>query len=360
MYCKFCGAELSEDAVFCTKCGGQIGELPSGCKSEVSEERPAASALNALEKSEIDGADVDDDLTPHMKTSAGSTRNESDGDGLPSDKIWPTIEPSGRRGVLEGAFKAARLGCGEDGLYLLEADGCIGLTLNCDTVAGFNPIGNLSENSDGSRDVVVRWKHGETSLMLMDEETLSILEKCCPRSTDLDRADVKEEASSGIVKALYIVAGLSIVPLTIWIYGTMPIFMLAAFFALFPWILCIAAAYVLGIIIEWYFGFQLDKRYFTVEERRERERQRFAFKQRNEAAKREREAARSARAKEAKRLEEQQRQSEIAKNLKCPICGSRDIERIGTGSRVASIAMVGIASGKVGKQYKCKYCKHMW
>lgn len=93
---------------------------------------------------------------------------KSDGDDL-SDKVgWPVIEPSQRRGVLEGEFKGALLGCGNDGLYLFECDGCTGLTLSKDTVAGFNPIGNLPENSDVSRDVVIRWKHGETSLMLMD------------------------------------------------------------------------------------------------------------------------------------------------------------------------------------------------
>lgn len=46
--------------------------------------------------------------------------------------------------------------------------------------------------------------------------------------------------------------------------------------------------------------------------------------------------------------------------LKCPICGATDIERITTINRVASVAMVGIASGKIGKQYKCKKCKHLW
>lgn len=133
------------------------------------------------------------------------------------------------------------------------------------------------------------------------------------------------------------------------------IFVLAAFLAFFPWVICIAAAYVLGNIVEWYFQFQLDKRYFTPEERRERECQRYAFKQRNEAAKREKEAAQAAKAKEAKKLEEQRRQHEIAKNLKCPICGSHDVERISGRAILASTALK-----QAGKQYKCKYCKHMW
>ena len=46
--------------------------------------------------------------------------------------------------------------------------------------------------------------------------------------------------------------------------------------------------------------------------------------------------------------------------LKCPVCGSTNIERISTMDRGFSVAMVGLASGKIGKQYKCKKCKHMW
>lgn len=46
--------------------------------------------------------------------------------------------------------------------------------------------------------------------------------------------------------------------------------------------------------------------------------------------------------------------------LQCPICGTADVERITTMDRSFSIAMVGLASGKIGKQYRCKKCKHMW
>ncbi len=45
---------------------------------------------------------------------------------------------------------------------------------------------------------------------------------------------------------------------------------------------------------------------------------------------------------------------------KCPMCGSTNIEKISTASRAVSVATVGLASGKIGKQYKCKNCKHMW
>ncbi len=45
---------------------------------------------------------------------------------------------------------------------------------------------------------------------------------------------------------------------------------------------------------------------------------------------------------------------------KCPMCGSINIEKISTTSRAVSIATVGLASNKIGKQYKCKNCKHLW
>ena len=45
---------------------------------------------------------------------------------------------------------------------------------------------------------------------------------------------------------------------------------------------------------------------------------------------------------------------------KCPVCGSTNIEKISTTSRAISVATVGLASGKIGKQNKCKNCKHMW
>ena len=46
--------------------------------------------------------------------------------------------------------------------------------------------------------------------------------------------------------------------------------------------------------------------------------------------------------------------------IKCPICESEKVEKITTLDRGFSVAMVGLASGKIGKQYKCKNCKHMW
>ena len=46
--------------------------------------------------------------------------------------------------------------------------------------------------------------------------------------------------------------------------------------------------------------------------------------------------------------------------IKCPVCGSTNVEKISTASRAVSVGMVGMASSKIGKQYKCKSCKHMW
>ena len=45
---------------------------------------------------------------------------------------------------------------------------------------------------------------------------------------------------------------------------------------------------------------------------------------------------------------------------RCPQCNSTNIQKISTTDRAVSVAMVGVASGKIGKQYKCKNCKHMW
>ena len=47
-------------------------------------------------------------------------------------------------------------------------------------------------------------------------------------------------------------------------------------------------------------------------------------------------------------------------NIPCPICGSKNTVRITTVDRAISVSAVGLASGKIGKQYKCKDCKHMW
>ncbi len=57
---------------------------------------------------------------------------------------------------------------------------------------------------------------------------------------------------------------------------------------------------------------------------------------------------------------QEQRAREEASRPRCPQCNSTNIEKISTTDRAVSVAMVGVASGKIGKQYKCKNCKHMW
>ena len=42
--------------------------------------------------------------------------------------------------------------------------------------------------------------------------------------------------------------------------------------------------------------------------------------------------------------------------VQCPYCKSWDTDKISTASRVASVAMVGVASGKIGKEWHCNKC----
>lgn len=44
----------------------------------------------------------------------------------------------------------------------------------------------------------------------------------------------------------------------------------------------------------------------------------------------------------------------------CPSCGSANIKKIDAFDRVTSIAFWGLASGKIGKQYECRSCRHRW
>lgn len=67
-----------------------------------------------------------------------------------------------------------------------------------------------------------------------------------------------------------------------------------------------------------------------------------------------------------KREEEQEKQTkfqaeqEALLHPKCPNCRSYDTKKISNTSRVTSVVAIGLASGKIGKQYKCKKCGHMW
>jgi predicted RNA-binding Zn-ribbon protein involved in translation (DUF1610 family) len=46
---------------------------------------------------------------------------------------------------------------------------------------------------------------------------------------------------------------------------------------------------------------------------------------------------------------------------KCPTCGSPDVEKISTKSKVMKGLMFGVlAAGKMGKTFKCNNCKFQW
>jgi hypothetical protein len=64
-------------------------------------------------------------------------------------------------------------------------------------------------------------------------------------------------------------------------------------------------------------------------------------------------------------LEKEKEQAEIeaAKPKyvpKCPTCGSPDLEKIGTASKVLDVAFWGFASGKVKKTFHCNNCGYEW
>lgn len=45
---------------------------------------------------------------------------------------------------------------------------------------------------------------------------------------------------------------------------------------------------------------------------------------------------------------------------RCPTCGSPDLEKIGTASKVLDVAFWGFASGKVKKTFHCNNCGYEW
>lgn len=59
--------------------------------------------------------------------------------------------------------------------------------------------------------------------------------------------------------------------------------------------------------------------------------------------------------------EELAQEAELAKYVpKCPTCGSPDLEKIGTASKVLDVAFWGFASGKVKKTFHCRNCGYEW
>ena len=45
---------------------------------------------------------------------------------------------------------------------------------------------------------------------------------------------------------------------------------------------------------------------------------------------------------------------------KCPTCQSTNIKKISTTNRLISVATLGLASSKIGKQFECKNCGYKW
>lgn len=50
----------------------------------------------------------------------------------------------------------------------------------------------------------------------------------------------------------------------------------------------------------------------------------------------------------------------FANQIKCPTCQSTNVQKIGTGERVASVAVMGIFSNKINKSFECKSCGYTW
>lgn len=46
--------------------------------------------------------------------------------------------------------------------------------------------------------------------------------------------------------------------------------------------------------------------------------------------------------------------------VRCPTCGRQSGEKIGVASRVVSVGAFGLASGKIGKSFRCKSCGYTW
>lgn len=54
------------------------------------------------------------------------------------------------------------------------------------------------------------------------------------------------------------------------------------------------------------------------------------------------------------------RAAEQANAPRCPTCGSTDLKKIDALDRAISVSFLGLASGKIGKSFKCNHCGYMW
>jgi len=55
-----------------------------------------------------------------------------------------------------------------------------------------------------------------------------------------------------------------------------------------------------------------------------------------------------------------EKKSKIINIPKCPTCGSENVKKITLLNRAVSIGMLGLLSGKIGKNYECKDCGSKW
>ena len=51
--------------------------------------------------------------------------------------------------------------------------------------------------------------------------------------------------------------------------------------------------------------------------------------------------------------------AEQANAPRCPTCGSTDLKKIDALDRAISVSFLGLASGKIGKSFKCNHCGYM-
>lgn len=54
------------------------------------------------------------------------------------------------------------------------------------------------------------------------------------------------------------------------------------------------------------------------------------------------------------------RAAEQANVPRCPTCGSTDLKKIDALDWAISVSFLGLASGKIGKSFKCNHCGYMW
>lgn len=82
-------------------------------------------------------------------------------------------------------------------------------------------------------------------------------------------------------------------------------------------------------------------------------------KYREIANKRIKDAAIKAKVMEAN-IKAEEKAKEILEHPQCPMCGSRNTQKISTMNRTISVGVAGLASSKIGKQYECRRCNHKW